>query len=485
MCTGSHRPLIMTIEEQPPKGGAANVVVPSSSNHGLPLPDPCLSFWQQTTRNFPHLNANRHTSLPSQTRYLVIGTGIAGALTAYHLIHSANIPATDLLLLEAREAASGASSRNAGHVRPDAFRGFQVYQRLHGTEQALAILANERACFHAVDEFVAKHNVPCDFVPATTLDVCLTEEFAQFNAASFALYRDAGGDVSHVAVYEGADAVKRTGIEGTVSAYEWPAGSSHPAKLAQWLLAQCIDAGAQLFTHCPAERVTAGDDGIWDVHTPRGVVRVEKVVHCTNAFAGHLLPQLARHVTPNRAQAHALVPPPALAGSGMLDATMSLRHTLHHFYSIMQRRADGILVLGASRLSPTVSEAAQKSIFTTDDSRYNEEVVVDVVGEFQRCFPAARSDALRHGEGLMHSWTGILGMTTDSVPFVGALEELPGQYICAGFNGHGMARIFTCAPGLVKIMGGDSWESTGLPLCFDVTKDRLDRLAQGAKETVF
>ena len=28
-------------------------------------------------------------------------------------------------------------------------------------------------------------------------------------------------------------------------------------------------------------------------------------------------------------------------------------------------------------------------------------------------------------------------MTTDSVPFVGAINSLPGQYICAGFNGHG------------------------------------------------
>jgi glycine/D-amino acid oxidase-like deaminating enzyme len=31
-------------------------------------------------------------------------------------------------------------------------------------------------------------------------------------------------------------------------------------------------------------------------------------------------------------------------------------------------------------------------------------------------------------------------MTTDSVPFVGAIDSLPGQYICAGFNGHGKWR---------------------------------------------
>lgn len=76
-------------------------------------------------------------------------------------------------------------------------------------------------------------------------------------------------------------------------------------------------------------------------------------------------------------------------------------------------------------------------------------------------------------------------MTTDSVPFVGNLESLPGQYICAGFNGHGMARIFACAPALVKIMHGAAWEETGLPKCFDATDARLNRLAKGAMETVF
>lgn len=76
-------------------------------------------------------------------------------------------------------------------------------------------------------------------------------------------------------------------------------------------------------------------------------------------------------------------------------------------------------------------------------------------------------------------------MTTDSVPFVGHLERLPGQYVCAGFNGHGMARIFTCAPGLVKLMQGGSWEQTGLPECFNSTEARLDRLAKGSMETVF
>lgn len=477
----------MTIEEHIPDLVTAGTAKPKH-DHGLPVDDPCLSFWQQTTRSFPHLRSNSDSPLPSSTKYLIIGSGISGALTAFELIHSAGVPPASITILEAREAASGASSRNAGHVRPDAFRGFQVYRRVHGTEQALKIIANEREVLTRIDDFVRRHDVPCDFNPATTLDVCLTSEFAEFNARSLREFREAGGDASHVSVYEGEEARRRTGVEAAVSAYEWPAGSSHPAKLAQWLLSRCIEAGVRLFTYCPATRVTrssAGGETAWDVETPRGTITAEKVVHCTNAFAGHLLPQLAPYVTPNRAQAHLFVPPASLSGDKRMSSTMSLRHSLHHFYSVMQRKADGMIVLGASRKSPNLSEDAFKDMFTTDDTHFNDEIVADAVGNFEKCFPLCERSRLRHGEGLQHSWTGIIGMTTDSVPFVGALESLPGQYVCSGFNGHGMARIFTCAPGLVKIMSGSSWASTGLPECFNVTAERLSRLAKGSVETVF
>jgi hypothetical protein len=82
-----------------------------------PIPNPCLSYWQRTTREFPHLNTNRNKDVPKEIRYVIIGSGISGALTAFELTES-GLSGKDITILEAREAASGASSRNAGHVRP-------------------------------------------------------------------------------------------------------------------------------------------------------------------------------------------------------------------------------------------------------------------------------------------------------------------------------------------------------------------------------
>lgn len=38
--------------------------------------------------------------------------------------------------------------------------------------------------------------------------------------------------------------------------------------------------------------------------------------------------------------------------------------------------------------------------------------------------------------------TGIMGFTGNDVPLVGSLAHLEGQYIAAGFTGHGMPRAF-------------------------------------------
>lgn len=338
-----------------------------------------------------------------------------------------------------------------------------------------------------VDEFVRKHSVPCDFDLTTTFDVCLTQDFADYEAKSFQAFKEAGGDVSHVTFYSGDAAKQKTRVKDAVAAYEWPAGSSHPAKLAQWLLSTVISRGVKLWTHCPATHIyKSTNSSSWSIETPRGTLTADKVIHCTNAYAAALLPHLASHMTPNRAQAHSLIPTSSFSAANSLTSTMSLRYSLHHFYSLIQRRGDGTLILGVSRSNPELSPATLASRESIDDTAYNAEIVQDALKRFDLIFAGDKTEGGAHGEGLDHAWTGIIGMTPDSVPYVGPIEELPGQYICAGFNGHGMARIFTCAPGVAKLVLGGEWKDTGLPECFRYSVERLRKAEQkGAKGSVW
>lgn len=275
----------------------------------------------------------------------------------------------------------------------------------------------------------------------------MTPEFAEHDRRNYEAFRAAGGDVSHVKHYTGEEAIKRTGIAGVLEAYEWPAGSSHPAKLAQWLLNAVIEKGVQLYTHCPAISVTSSSSSdsqigqqapLWDIKTPRGTVTTQKVVYCTNGFTGHLLPELASHIVPYRGQAHAIIPVPALAGNKVMKSTYSLRYSLNHYYSIIQRQSDGTIVFGCSLPNPELPRGVIEGIRTIDDSHFNKAIKEDALNHFKALFPDAGLDDARYGEGLAHVWNGIVGLSSDEVPFLGPVEGKPGQYVCGGFNGHGM-----------------------------------------------
>lgn len=69
-----------------------------------------------------------------------------------------------------------------------------------------------------------------------------------------------------------------------------------------------------------------------------------------------------------------------------------------------------------------------------------------------------------------------MGYSSDFVPHIGAVPGKPGQFILAGFNGHGMPQILLSAKAVARMVrDGDLFEETGLPRIFKTTRERLDR----------
>ncbi|KAK1223592.1 hypothetical protein PQX77_013521 [Marasmius sp. AFHP31] len=447
---------------------------------GLPVLKPCLSLWQRTTRTNPliNLNSDQSIELASKADAVIIGSGLSGTLTAYELITSSspNAPKT-AVMLEAREACSGATGRNAGHCRPDAFRGFSAFSKIHGEAQAHKILQHEKLVLDLVDRFVKEKGVECDWDCGKTFDVVMAEEFGEYVRKSFAEYAskhgDGDGGVEGVRVLGEEEARKETHVPLALGAYEWNAANLHPAKLCLSILQMCVDRGLQLFTNTPVTSVSPASGGGWTVTTPRGSITTPIVIHATNAFAATLIPSFKDLIIPTRAQAN--LTPYASATGTHLDPTDPLP-------LLRSRKSDGHFVLGTSRGIPGMSEITRSQIHGGKDDRvWNKEIQDDALDKFwitfrDRLRGREEEETLGVGEGHQYGWTGVIGITRDSVPFVGKVPGKEGQWVIAGFNGHGMARIFGCAPGLVKMILGGKWEDTGMPECFEITEERLAKL---------
>lgn len=69
----------------------------------------------------------------------------------------------------------------------------------------------------------------------------------------------------------------------------------------------------------------------------------------------------------------------------------------------------------------------------------------------------------------------VMGYSSDGFPFIGNLPGKPGQYLCAGFSGHGMPQVFLSAKAIASmIVEGVKLENTDLPRLYRLTKERLD-----------
>ena len=70
------------------------------------------------------------------------------------------------------------------------------------------------------------------------------------------------------------------------------------------------------------------------------------------------------------------------------------------------------------------------------------------------------------------------------MPHVGPIPNKPNQYICAGFNGHGMPQILGATKGVAKmIREGCSFADTGIPEAFQTTDERLKSIGNAILDT--
>lgn len=77
----------------------------------IPVANSTLPFWRTEVDDFDSHRTTEH--LPSTSDIVIVGAGYAGSSIAHHLLEeSGHRKAPSIVILEAREACSGATGRN-------------------------------------------------------------------------------------------------------------------------------------------------------------------------------------------------------------------------------------------------------------------------------------------------------------------------------------------------------------------------------------
>ncbi|KAF2108120.1 FAD dependent oxidoreductase [Lophiotrema nucula] len=440
-----------------------------------------LSYWLQQVRCDPLLDHRTTPDLPKEADTVIIGSGITGTLVAKH--HLQAFPSKSVLVLEAREFCSGATGRNAGHCKPDQWRHYTKFEKAFGAEQAVKIMQNEKATWEALVGYVRANNVDCDLWVGDTIDVPLDDEVAKIAEDVFENYKNAGGKVDHIKVTKDpAEAVKISRFKNAKACYAWSASTLQPWKLTAHIMRENLKQDINLQTYTAAESVEETPSGPrkFIVHTNRGDITCDTVVYASNAYTSAIDPSFKGIITPKPHMCNKVIPPRSWSGSKALRNSYGVLLPNGALFSINPRcTADGAVMFGGSNTGQkALDEWVEKhpEHGTNDGFASLESVTKHVRAFVEEEFEGWKDTELGPGEGFEYSWSGIIGLSADGVPFIGEIPGKPGQWICAGHHGHGMARTFTAAPGLVKLMNGEPWSAIGLPDVYQLTAERLKRL---------
>ncbi|CAE6420354.1 unnamed protein product [Rhizoctonia solani] len=454
----------------------------------LPAPNPTKSFWLDSEASANPLGQVGSTGpLSEAADIVIIGSGITGCSTAYHLSQlfrkSGERKNQSVVILEARDFCSGATGkcRNGGHLTAATVHDFQQRVDTHGVDEALRSVALERHTVSSVIEFLdetpgAAEGV--DLVRGGHVSLLFTPAEIEAAHNDIEAATKAGMDLTGVEYLEPNVTKQRFRVE--LPAVYSPGHTLWPLKLVtklyqhakgdsttkswlnsatSWFSKSDPPFSLDLFTHAPVDAVEpVSEDPTyrWLVKTERGNVKARYVVHATNGYASHLLPQLAgpiKGIIPTRAQ--------CMAARGFIEAHKwpvvgwGGNEGYEYWFARPPHNADEktLVILGGGRETAVPNHEYN----VADDSTVNPVVSQSLrkflphlyPGDFEESEPEMEWADWNNG---IHSVQGSNGV---GQVYTETNEPLVGQYIAAGYSGHGMPRAFACAEVLAQMIYAD------------------------------
>lgn len=374
---------------------------------------PRAGCWWDETCAAPDRKAQQGDA---QADVVIIGGGFTGLNAALHLAQ-AGVGAT---VLEAERVGFGASGRNGGFcclgggMLDDA-----ALDRKFGREERLGWRQAELAAIRQVEDFITIRGVDVDRHSQGETQLAHRPRDFDEMRGKLDYYAENYGVTARLT--EKADLAAEglnAGFEGAITV---PIGFGlNPRKYITALAQAAEEAGAVIYQNSPALDVTRRD-GAFDVTTPTGRIRAERVIIATNGYSSEDLPPwLAARYMPT--QSGVIVTRPLteaeLSAQGWTSrqACYDSRHLLHYFRLMPDNRM--LFGVRGGLLSNPPSEARALRRARAD---------------FEAMFPAWRDVETPHG------WSGMVCIARNRMPFVGEVPDQPGMFAGLCYHGNGVA----------------------------------------------
>ena len=200
----------------------------------------------------------------------VIGAGIAGLSTAYHLVEAGR----SVAVLDDGALVSGMTRMTTGHLTNMLDDRYFELEKLHGPEAIRAAADSHTAAIERIGEIVSRHGIDCDF---TRVDGYL---FLAEGDKRSTLEKEL--DAAHRAGLRDVELLERAPFEwDTGPCLRFPRqGQFHALKYLKGLAAVIREKGGRIYCNSHADAIEGGVPGV--VHVGKHVVTADAIVVATN-----------------------------------------------------------------------------------------------------------------------------------------------------------------------------------------------------------
>lgn len=360
------------------------------------------------------------------TDILIIGSGIVGLQTAWHL--KKKWPHRQVWVIDRSAISLGASTRNAGFAcfgsmgeilddieRTDESTAFGLYEkRYRGLKLLLEDFGETAIGYEKTGGYeIFKKDAESEWMKVSENLSKVNDGLRPVTGQTTFTEKDTtklGMDISQKGIY--------TPVEGMIQTH----------LLYQKIYDVVVSSGVKIFGGLTALTPEQLNNGRWKVRTEEGYYFDAKtLVLCTNGYTKELMPEI--EVEPARGQVLVTSAIPGLAWRGLIHADKG--------YIYFRSLGSRILIGGARNMDFEAENTTQLNttqIIKNELERYLREVVVP-------------------GESFTidYEWAGTMGMHRDRTPIVRKLA--PGLYACVRMGGMGVALSALVSREMAELIG--------------------------------
>lgn len=386
------------------------------------------SLWEATAepaRDFPVLSGDQ------QADVVIIGAGYTGLSAAHHIAKSGLAP----IVLEANRPGWGASGRNGGVITAKFRLSFREIDATHGRAMAKRMYEIAHESTDIVEELVSEFGITSANLTRTGQVKAAHNETTLKAAVDEANWMTREMGSAEVRILDKSGVREETGSDSFVGGVLNPgSGGIHPLNYLRGLADGVARRGVPVFQESPVVKLRRESGGIV-AETPQGVVRAKRAIIATNSY------------------------------SDLTGATARMQRTLIPFRSAMVATEQLPRNL-AGKLMPTGRTYTETKRMMRWFRMVDNRVIFGGRGAFGKQDSEAAFDALRKAMvgifpdladvPLAYKWSGLVGMTLDSVPHIGRLDDR--TLVSMGYNGAGIAMSSLMGRYLAAFVRGEAPE---------------------------